>query len=62
MAIEKLGVKPEDFIIFEDSAAGVEAAYKAGVSAVYLINSEGIANSKADGVFKDYFDYMKKEC
>ena len=62
MAIEKLGVKPEDCIIFEDSAAGVEAAYKAGVSAVYLINSEGITNTKVDGVFKDYYEYMNKEC
>ncbi len=63
MAIDKLGVKSEDCIIFEDSKAGVEAAYKAGVSKVYLINENKVSDLKVDGIFKDYYEvleFMKK--
>lgn len=58
MAMEKIGVKPEDCIIFEDSSAGVKAAYAAGVSKVYLINADKVAKDQVDGVFKDFYEVL----
>ena len=46
---KKLGVKPEDCIVVEDSIAGVEAAKRAGMFCVAVLASYPAAKlSKAD--------------
>jgi HAD superfamily hydrolase (TIGR01509 family) len=40
-AAEKLGLKPEETVMFEDSVAGILAAENAGAGKVYIVNSYG---------------------
>ena len=40
-AAEKLGLKPEETVMFEDSVAGILAAESAGAGKVYIVNSYG---------------------
>ncbi len=40
-AIKRLGKKPSEVVIFEDSYAGIEAAEKAGAGKIIIINSNG---------------------
>jgi len=40
-AIKKLGKKPGEVVIFEDSYAGIEAAEKAGAGKIIIVNSNG---------------------
>jgi len=40
-AAVKLGIKPEESVIFEDSKAGIVAAERAGAGKIYIVNSYG---------------------
>lgn len=40
-AAEKLGLKPEETVMFEDSVAGILSAQNAGAGKVYIVNSYG---------------------
>ncbi|MDD4968125.1 MAG: HAD family phosphatase [Paludibacter sp.] len=40
-AAKKLGLKPEESVIFEDSKAGIVAAERAGAGKIYIVNSYG---------------------
>lgn len=55
MAAEKLGVRPEECAVIEDSAFGIQSAKSAGMFAIALRspNSEGQDLSKADLVVDD---------
>jgi HAD superfamily hydrolase (TIGR01509 family) len=39
VAAEKLGVKPEECIVFEDSVPGIEAAHRAGMKVIALLTT-----------------------
>jgi HAD superfamily hydrolase (TIGR01509 family) len=39
-AIDKLRVKAEDIIIFEDSPAGIQAAQSSGAGEIIIVNSD----------------------
>ena len=58
MAAEKLGVKPESSLVFEDSTAGVNAAKKAGMYcvALSLIGSRPQSLDAADLILNDLAD------
>lgn len=40
-AAEKLGLKPEETVMFEDSVAGILATENAGAGKIYIVNSYG---------------------
>jgi beta-phosphoglucomutase len=40
-AAEKLGLQPEETVMFEDSVAGILAAENAGAGKIYIVNSYG---------------------
>jgi beta-phosphoglucomutase-like phosphatase (HAD superfamily) len=40
-AAEKLGLKPEETVMFEDSVAGILSAENAGAGKIYIVNSYG---------------------
>lgn len=52
LGAERLGIEPENCVVFEDAAAGVEAAIEAGVGLVVGV-SEKALDTKADIVVKD---------
>jgi len=58
-AAERLGVAPERCVVFEDSAAGILAGKRAGMTVVALARSESVKQdtSKADIVLTDLGDY-----
>ena len=57
---EMLGAVPENCVVIEDSALGLEAAYKAGMKAV--ITSYSIHYTKLyDACVKAYNDWMVEE-
>jgi len=43
LAMQRLGVTPEECVVLEDSEMGLEAAYAAGLPAVVTINSDTLA-------------------
>ena len=49
---EKLNINPENCIVFEDAAAGIEAAKKAGMLAIGVGEYENL--SKADKIIPDF--------
>lgn len=65
MAADKLGVKPEDCLVFEDNPKGVEAAQKGGMKAMVITTMheehefEGLDNIV--GFIKDYNDKLARE-
>ncbi len=65
LAAEKMGEKPEDCVVIEDSIAGLTAAQKAGMEVIAFIgskmnnNPEYIAKVKTLGI-KYIFDDMRK--
>jgi len=52
--LKKMGLRPENVVVFEDNATGLEAAKAAGIKCIVIphIFSAGQDLSKADGVFK----------
>lgn len=52
LGAERLGLAPEDCVVFEDAAAGCEAAAEAGVGLIVGV-SEKALNTNADIVVKD---------
>ncbi len=53
-AAEKLGVKPEECLVFEDSQTGVTAAVRAGMKVVWLDNLSNKNKALQEQVFKYY--------
>ena len=56
---EKLGVKPWDCIVFEDSPKGIEAARRAGMKAIGISSyhaAEELQNENVIGVIENYND------
>lgn len=52
---EKLGVKPEECLVFEDSPAGVEAAKRAGMKVVGIMTTHSAEElEKADALMHDF--------
>lgn len=58
LTAQKLGVKPQDCVVFEDAEAGVEAAIRAGMKCVG-VGSENL--SKANKVFKRTADFKLED-
>lgn len=54
IASEKLGVQPEDCIVFEDSVAGVTAANRANMMSIGIGDKNIL--SEADHIFADFTD------
>ena len=56
LAAKKLGVKPAECIVFEDSLSGMEAAARAGMPCIALPTTlpVRILKGKASAIFKDY--------
>ena len=52
IAAERLGVAPEQCVVFEDALAGIEAANTAGMYSVGIGDPEVL--SGADRVFRDF--------
>lgn len=56
LAAEKLNLEPENCLVFEDSAAGIEAAHRAGMKVVALARDSSHAETlkEADRVIMNY--------
>jgi HAD superfamily hydrolase (TIGR01509 family) len=54
---QKLGVNPSECVVFEDSSAGIDAAYSAGMNSVLVKNgSNDETNTKASLIIKTFND------
>lgn len=55
LAVKKLGLRPENYLVFEDTQYGLEAAKSAGLFCLAIPNefSEKQDFSKADGIFSN---------
>ena len=66
-ACEKLDVFPEEALVLEDSEAGIEAAYRAGIPVICIPDLKCPAQSflnKTEQVFQDLDavrDYLKRK-
>lgn len=58
MAAEKLGVKPEDSIVFEDAVAGIQAANRANMTSIGI--GDKITLGEADYVFSDFTEIERE--
>ncbi len=60
VAAKKLGVKPKDVVVFEDSPVGVSAALKAGMDVVVIWDEEIFQEDYPEGVaiFVNTFDNL----
>ncbi|MEJ8738425.1 HAD family hydrolase [Erysipelotrichaceae bacterium HCN-30851] len=56
VAMEKVGLKPSDCIIFEDSESGVLAAEHASVPVVLVSNNDALIKDHVNMMIKDYAD------
>jgi HAD superfamily hydrolase (TIGR01509 family) len=56
VAAEKLGVKPSECVVFEDSLAGSEAARRAGAKLIVLDSPIGRAIAGSDLLIRDFTD------
>ena len=54
--MEKVGLKPSDCIIFEDSESGVLAAEHASVPVVLVSNNDALIKDHVNMMIKDYAD------
>jgi len=56
LAAKKLGVKPEECVVFEDSLSGIEAAARAGMPCIALPTTlpVRILKGRASAIFRDY--------
>lgn len=63
LAAERLGVAPADCVVFEDAAAGIEAAHRAGMRSVGIGSPEHL--SHADAVLPNLegvtYNYLKNK-
>lgn len=62
LAAEKIGLKPEECLVFEDGTSGILAARRAGAAAVVAVYEEGLddpqtADVRADIVAHDFRDW-----
>ena len=58
-AATKLGLRPEECIVFEDAEAGIEAAKRAGMKVIALATTfsrEFLENTDADYIINDFRD------
>jgi beta-phosphoglucomutase family hydrolase len=58
-AASKLGLKPEECVVFEDAEAGIESAKRAGIKVVALATTftrEFLATTDADMIIDDFRD------
>ncbi|MBR5206288.1 MAG: HAD-IA family hydrolase [Alistipes sp.] len=58
-AAAKLGLKPEECVVFEDAEAGIEAAHRAGIKVVALATTfdrEFLSHTEADVIVDDFRD------
>ena len=58
IAANKMEVKPEDCIVFEDAVAGIEAANISGMTSIGIGDAETL--SEADYVFKDFTEISEE--
>lgn len=60
LTMERLGVKPADCIVFEDSLSGVESAHAAGIDTVIALRPDGDAHfyDRVGGVTRVMRDFM----
>ena len=63
-AAKRIGLSPEECIVFEDAANGIRSARAAGAGAVYLLISDGLASPVSDeltvdGEIKDFDSYKE---
>lgn len=56
VTVDKLGIKPEESLVFEDSKPGIEAAQKAGMIAVGVRGPEGDDLENANLVIESFED------
>ena len=57
LAMERLGVRPEECIVFEDSSSGVTAGVRAGCQVVGVLTTKSEAEMKALGCAQFIHDY-----
>lgn len=59
LAAEKLCIKPEECVVFEDSFAGIEAGKRAGMKVIALstTNSEESLHLRVDRVIPDFINF-----
>ena len=56
---ERMGLNPEECVVFEDAEAGIEAAKRAGIKVVALATTfsrEFLSNTDADAIVDDFRD------
>ncbi|HEY9184064.1 MAG TPA: beta-phosphoglucomutase [Salegentibacter sp.] len=58
IAAEKLGVKPEDSIVFEDAVAGIQAANRANMTSIGIGDKTTLG--EADYVFSDFTEIERE--
>ncbi|ADQ80409.1 HAD-superfamily hydrolase, subfamily IA, variant 3 [Paludibacter propionicigenes WB4] len=58
---EKLGLKPSETVIFEDSVPGIIAAEKAGAGLIYIVNSYGENYSRFSYDIITHFDRVDRK-
>lgn len=61
LAAERLGVAPSDCIVFEDAAAGIEAAHRAGMRSVGIGSPDHLSHADAvlPSLEKVTYNYLK---
>lgn len=64
-AADRLGVRPEECIIFEDAKAGIEAAHRAGAGMIIALETtlprEELETTPADRIVHDFTDITSLE-
>ena len=62
VSAEKLGVMPQDCIVFEDALGGFEAARRAGMKAIGIATVNSIEDMlKCESVVEAYRDFVDLE-